>query len=733
MDTNGDQRQRMKKRIWVGIAAGIYCLLLLLPFFRQNMYYQKDIEASWNGEEAVESAVGDKLSVLPGIYQVEVFYESSSTNHMITAGSELRSKAVKCDAVCLERGKVQETVTVWVTSRVDDFQVFVQYLGVGSLHISEITVKELMIGKIHRLFCGLLLLAGVLVSAFLILHDGVRKKRLDWKTGAWILAAAVFSSLPLLREGIYWGHDSIFHLLRIEGLSQGLKSGQFPVRIQPNWLHGYGYAVSIFYGELILYIPALLRIVGFSLQSAYKWYVFGINLATALTAYYCFRRIFGDKHNAVVGSILYTLAPYRLVNIYVRAAVGEFSAMLFLPLVLLGFWSVLWEDSEKKRIWPLVAGFTGLLQTHMISCEMAGLFSALFCLISVKKVLKKENLRALLWAVALTIGLNLWFLVPFLEFMRKEILSVNTEVLAGSLIQNRGMELKGIWNPWVYGGVSQSVPLGLGVGLQLPAILLFLLLLIGRGDRRRKAAGFLLLAFSLLSSMMATNVFPWDWWIEKGLHFLASVQFPWRFLSVAAIFLSAGGCLALCILKENQCLAVRRIFLFALVSGAVVGSGCFFSGYMDKAGFSGCYEMKNEPYHISGGEYLPADVVYHEGSFHSLTPQGEEVEILSYEKTYNRAVISCRNLSEEERVLYVPILLYRRYEAYDVETGETFRMFRSDSGMTGIYLPSQYEGTLCMRFRSPLLWRLAETVSVGVFCLMLAGRGHRRWRKGKEA
>ena len=74
------------------------------------------------------------------------------------------------------------------------------------------------------------------------------------------LVILLIASIPLLNNYLIRGHDIYFHLMRIEGLAQGMKTGDFPVRIQPAWYGGYGYAVSVFYSDLFLYPVALLRL-----------------------------------------------------------------------------------------------------------------------------------------------------------------------------------------------------------------------------------------------------------------------------------------------------------------------------------------------------------------------------------------------------------------------------------------------------------------------------------------
>ena len=41
-----------------------------------------------------------------------------------------------------------------------------------------------------------------------------------------------------MTDYVIGGGDIVFHMMRIEGVKDGLVSGQFPVRIPPEWLFG---------------------------------------------------------------------------------------------------------------------------------------------------------------------------------------------------------------------------------------------------------------------------------------------------------------------------------------------------------------------------------------------------------------------------------------------------------------------------------------------------------------
>ena len=111
----------------------------------------------------------------------------------------------------------------------------------------------------------------------------------------WVLCAvAVLTCAPAMtNSGALQGADWSFHLSRIEGIAQGLREGQFPVRVYSIAKDGYGYAPSLFYGELLLYFPAVLRLLGMSVQGAYHTYLLALQLLTAGIAFFSLRQISG--------------------------------------------------------------------------------------------------------------------------------------------------------------------------------------------------------------------------------------------------------------------------------------------------------------------------------------------------------------------------------------------------------------------------------------------------------
>ena len=136
-------------------------------------------------------------------------------------------------------------------------------------------------------------------------------------------------SYPLFTGSLYTGHDWTYHMLRIQSLYEGVLTGQFPVRVNPLFLNGYGYASSLFYPDLFLYFPVLFQLIGIGIEASYKLYLIIILAAGFLTAYYCGKGITKSSYAGIVFAVVFSLSQYHLQNVYTRFAVGEVQAFVF--------------------------------------------------------------------------------------------------------------------------------------------------------------------------------------------------------------------------------------------------------------------------------------------------------------------------------------------------------------------------------------------------------------------
>lgn len=368
------------------------------------------------------------ISLSYGSWEIELTYETENetncTSYMQTAHGEDYG-----DTVVLLKEANEKKFDLMLYGNVTEFYIV---SNEPTLNVHSITVRET--NQWNRMMYTLLVLIVASIDLFLWQKQHKKWKNLSNEKKTVCLAVlfiGIVASIPLFTDYLISGVDMNFHLMRIEGLAEGLRNGDFPVRMQPLWINDYGYPVSIMYGDLLLYIPAAFRLAGFTLQTVYKLYIVGINILTAYTSYKCGKKVSGNYRIGIVMSLLYTLSGYRLTNAIYRAAVGELTAIAFIPLVFLGLWQLFQEDDKTKWYQSgvlLVIGYTGILESHLLSFEMVILFSALYCLVNGRNFWRR--LKMLFQTALFTIGVNLFFLVPMLDYM----LTQDMQVLNGSTV-----------------------------------------------------------------------------------------------------------------------------------------------------------------------------------------------------------------------------------------------------------------------------------------------------------
>ncbi|MDR0286146.1 MAG: hypothetical protein LBI03_00320, partial [Clostridiales bacterium] len=240
-----------------------------------------------------------------------------------------------------------------------------------------------------------------------------------------ILFTAFVSLIPLFFGSLHTGAELPYQLFRIEGIKRGLLEWHFPVRVQSIQNSGYGYANGIFNPDIFLYFPAVLRILGFSISASYKLFIVICSLFTGTTAYFCIKRLFDSRYAgllAAVGSLLYN---YRLIDIYTRADLGEVTAFIFLPLVVLGCYEIAFG---RYKNWKLLAiGFAGILLSH-VAFAFVTLGFLILCVIVfliVRMPGKSARFISLAKAGGFSILLTIFFWLPLMEQLKNDRYSLH--------------------------------------------------------------------------------------------------------------------------------------------------------------------------------------------------------------------------------------------------------------------------------------------------------------------
>ena len=119
-------------------------------------------------------------------------------------------------------------------------------------------------------------------------------------------------------------------------VSWRLQNGEGLVLSQLDTQPGYGYPFYNFYAPLSIYVAAAFRFLGFSFVRAIHLAQLAGFIVAGLGMFHLGRRWLGSRWAGLLAAVAYTVAPFHMVNVYVRGdSLAEFWAMAFYPVVLL--------------------------------------------------------------------------------------------------------------------------------------------------------------------------------------------------------------------------------------------------------------------------------------------------------------------------------------------------------------------------------------------------------------
>jgi len=743
----------MKKRswMWVGIAQAVLfvALTVILAFPTVNktfgfsdferMLGQVREDAVYTDDDLSSSGwfvSTPKLRLGFGVYRITVEYESTSDDNLFyftsesVQNSEIRNMdKYHSDNIYLEASKTEQSMEIYVNIYDSDYYMGCIYGGTGSLAIKSITIHKTAGGTLKGCFIYLLLVA---VTDLLIVFADRKKRGIVKNENVNVFFAlavtVIFSSLPLFVTFMIKGHDVLFHLARIESIKDAMLAGEFPIKIYSDWLCGNGYASGVYYGDALLYIPAVLRMMGFNLMQSYNIFIFFCNLSTCVISYFCFKGISKSKVTAVIGAALYTTSIYRLIDIYIRSAVGEYAAMVFIPLTAYGLYKIYTEDTQSdgySKNWIIpVMGFTGIINSHILTCEMVGVFTILLCIVLFKRTFEKKRFIVLVKTALYTCIAGAGFLVPFIQyFIKGGIVATDVDRFYTG-VQQYGAYLTQIFEPFTtYSGltpdidssISAAMPVNAGAALGFGAIVLIYVLVMGYvKEKKERVAAWISLAFAALSVWMSTCLFPWNA-IKSMSGRLGGLysNYPWRFLSIASIML------VLCIVIALKSLHGRKLYI--AVAAVLLGINALQSAVLL------CDIVNNaEPYRVYqaddidtmeaviGAEYLPCGIPLQVYSEQYAIEDDNIIYIQNY-RDNNYVDCNITNDSNHDGRVIFSMVYYDGYTAVDKDTGGKLEVYMDD-GRVALRVKAGYSGNVIVRFAGFTSWKIAGIVSI-IACL----------------
>lgn len=509
------------------------------------------------------------------------------------------------------------------------------------------------------------------------------------------LIALFIASLPLFSVNCIQGHDIDYHLLRIEALKTGILNGLPYLRVNMLFFGGEGYASSMFYPDFLLYIPAVLRALGVGINLSFHIFIAVCLILTFAVMYLSAGYITGSPVAALISAVIYTLCQYHIDDIYTRVAVGEFTAMIFIPAVIAGLFDL--TEKEFKKPWILGAGMAGVLLCHTLST----IFCLILCVAVVIirfKVFIKEPLRIL--KVMLTglsvLCLTAFYWIPMLEQMAAtefkyldSVFDVNYEKLL----------LRDVF--------ADSVGhMGIAV-----FILLFTGLLIEhKGDKLIRTAD-IMMAAGLLFALCTTGFFPW----KRLERFVSSVQFPWRLFIMTSVLLSMAAAVYISRVSVNRGKAAVIAVLMIMTVSAVVNINRIDEGYYSYS--DDYYDEVKYTKSVIGGEWLPRTVTDRDALGRepdiAVNDRGDKLYVDRYKNTLTVSKATGEYID-------VPFVYYLGYAAKDSAGKNLAVNGTGKNGRTRVWPDGADEFTVY--YKGTFLQTLSDIISI-LSLIALAGWG----------
>lgn len=412
------------------------------------------------------------------------------------------------------------------------------------------------------------------------------------------------SYFVLLSPGFFSMHDDL-QAFRLQQMDKCFHDFQIPCRWVPDAGYQYGYPEFNFYSPSVYYLGEVFHLIGFQFIDVVKiLFILGF-IFSALTMFIFLNSWLG-KWPALVGALLYTYAPYRAVDVYVRGALSEFWAFVFFPLI---FWSscqFIKTEKIKYFIW-MALSIGMLLITHSLMSMIFLPVSVIWMLTWIFLEKKWKILPKVILGAVMGVTLSAFFVFPMI--MEKQY--AHTESMLGGYFDYRQhfVDIKQLFisNYWGYGsswlGPNDDISLSTGP-VHAIAGMLALILAIYYFKRERKIAILTLILLTVdLFILFMTHQKSTPIW--ETLPILWYLQFPWRLLADSVFILSLLSGIVIYFLRRQRLGIILGVILILCV---YILHGSFFHpqkwfNMTDREKFSG--KLWETQLTVSIFDYLP--------------------------------------------------------------------------------------------------------------------------------
>jgi len=558
-------------------------------------------------------------------------------------------------------------------------------------------------------------------------------------------------------DRVMMGDDYAFHVARLQSAARGWDNGQILPQVDPQALGGFGYAYNLFYGPLVTYLAAGLEFVIGSWPIVINLILVLCLMGAGLMMCYVMTRVTKNRMLALLIAVIYMASPYLLNNIYARMALGEVTAAVAVPILLLGLYQLTAQEKHAAR--SLAVATALLILSHSLSAMLFAVMAAMYVVLNIDKVLNVRCIWRMILAVIVALGLSAFFTLPLIEAKMEGDYGVFDRDYAEAYFGANPQSVNDhrVWPQQLvtldYAGGEYGVALG---AMTLVGILGFWFVRRTIEDRNERRFVTSLYIIGLLAIAGTLPILNWQYLPSVAW----DIQFPWRLMMMAMTALSVvAGYTVFAFVRqaapEKQAVWVVMMMgmLAVYVATPVImpnserhledfseaGEDLATVGYQAEYAPVGLLCAVDDEEDVEKGYACSLERIREE-----LEARGTKLKVTSGHVWLGKAVkdglnveFSVRNTGGQAAVVELPLIWYPGYQAS--LDGTELVVSRSDrEGLVTVEVPAGANGTVKVEYGLSKMTKLGgvitvATVGLGLIWMMIAGiyDWHKR-RKQKE-
>lgn len=499
-----------------------------------------------------------------------------------------------------------------------------------------------------------------------------------------IIIASIIICLPLASKNLnIYRDDGVQHVCRLIGTFQTLESGECLPMIIPNLCNNFGYSWNIFYSPLTAYAPLIFKLFNFSFVNCLKMFMFVVTLLSGIAMYKFVEKVTKNNKIALLASIFYILAPYRITDMYIRVAIAELTSFIFIPIIFSGLYTFL---NEEKKSFTLAWGTIGLILTHTVVTFYMAVICFIYLLVFIKKLKNKNILKNLLLNLLLIILTTSFYWVGLLQhyFATSYEVFVPGRMEVGDKLEYYKTRFSQLFITKKSDQMIYAIGLVTVIGLILTPIAW------SKIEKKYKKMYVLFLILGLILIFMTLTFFPF----EKLPSIFRMIQFTFRLYEFTSFFFAFVSAINFGIIIKN--FNIRDAIVLFIISVLLLVP------YKDKLDF----EVKRNEQDLINGvevtqnigrihvgmasmEYLPSKAFC---ALKTYIATREDVPIVlndsnaiisNYEKTGTNMHFDISNIEADTKI-ELPYIYYLGYRVYI--NGEEIQYSESENGFVEISL-----------------------------------------------